>query len=52
MSTIGMVAMEHAGFVFGSYAITLAAIGGFTWRVLRRGRQLADQVDDADKYWH
>lgn len=48
----GIVAMEYAGFVFGSYAITLIAIGAFTWRVLRRARQLADRVDDADKYWH
>jgi len=47
-----IVAMEYGGYVYGSYAIAAAAIAAFTWRVLRRGRQLADQVDDADKYWH
>ena len=47
-----MVAMEQAGYVFASYAIVLATIGAFAWRVVRRGRQLADQVDDAEKYWH
>lgn len=48
----GLIAMEYAGYVFGSYAVVLGTIGAFTWRVLRRGRQLADRVDDADKYWH
>lgn len=47
-----VVAMQYGGFVYGSYAVVFAAIGGFTWRVLRRGRQLADRIDDADKYWH
>ncbi|HWL45538.1 MAG TPA: heme exporter protein CcmD [Ilumatobacter sp.] len=50
MSTL--IAIEYGGYVYASYAVALVAIGGFTWRVLRRGRQLADQVDDADKYWH
>lgn len=45
-------AMEYAGFVYGSYGVVLVAIGAFTWRVLRRSRQLADRIDDADKYWH
>jgi heme exporter protein CcmD len=44
--------MEHAGFVFGSYAVVFATVGAFAWRVLRRGRRLAAQVDDAQKYWH
>jgi heme exporter protein CcmD len=47
-----VIAMEYAGYVFGSYAAVLVAVGGFTWRVLRRGRQLSQQIDDADKYWH
>lgn len=46
-----MLEMQDAGFIIGSYLITFAVVGGFSWRVLRRGRQLADQVDDADKYW-
>lgn len=49
---MSMIAMEYAGYVFGSYAVVLGAVSAFAWRVLRRGRQLADQVDDAEKYWH
>lgn len=45
------IAMEDAGYIIGSYALTLAVIVGFTWRVLRSGRKLADQIDDHDKYW-
>lgn len=51
-SSLGAVlALENGGYIYGSYAITIAVIGAFTWRVLRRSRQLADRVDDADKYW-
>jgi len=46
-----MLAMEDAGFVIGSYVITFAVVGALAWRILRRSRQLAPQVDDADKYW-
>jgi hypothetical protein len=49
--TTPILAMQDAGFIFGSYALTFAAIGAFTWRVLRRGRALAERVDDRDKYW-
>ncbi len=48
---IGLIAMEHAGYILGSYAVTFAAIGGFAWRVVRQSRRLADQIDDSDKYW-
>jgi heme exporter protein CcmD len=46
-----VLAMDNAGYIIGSYAITVAVIGGFATYVLRKGRRLADQVDDADKYW-
>ena len=46
-----VLAMEDAGFILGSYAVTFAVIAGFTWRVLRGGRRLADRIDDHDKYW-
>lgn len=49
--TAAIIAMENAFEILGSYAITFAVIGGFTWRVLRQGRRLADQVDDDQKYW-
>ncbi len=45
------VAMENATQILGSYAITFAVIGGLVGWVLRRSRQLADQIDDDDKYW-
>ncbi|HUF97971.1 MAG TPA: hypothetical protein VMM60_07550 [Ilumatobacter sp.] len=45
------LAMENAGYIIGSYVVTLVVIGGFATRVLLKGRRLADQVDDADKYW-
>lgn len=46
-----VVAMEDAGFIFGSYAVTFAVIGAFALWCLRRGRRLGDQIDDSDKYW-
>lgn len=45
------VGMENATQILGSYAITFVVIAAFVGRVLRRSRQLADQVDDDDKYW-
>lgn len=47
----GLVAMENAFEILGSYAITFVVIGGYAWKVLRDGRKLADEVDDDDKYW-
>lgn len=46
-----IIGMDNAFEILGSYVITFAVIGGFTWRVLRQGRRLADQVDDDQKYW-
>ncbi len=46
-----LVAMDDAGFIFGSYAITLAVVGALAWRFVSRGRRVSSQVDDADKYW-
>ncbi len=47
----GIVAMQDAGYIFGSYALTFAVIAAFTWRVIRGGRRLANHIDDNDKYW-
>ena len=44
--------MEDAGFILGSYVITFAAVGLFSWRVLRLGRRLARRVPDSEKYWN
>ena len=46
-----IIAMENAGYILGSYAITLVVIGAFVVRLLRRNRQLPDQVGDDHKYW-
>lgn len=43
--------MQDAGFIVGSYVLTFGVLGLYALSVLRRGRRLADQVDDADKYW-
>ncbi len=43
--------MEDAGFIIGSYVLTFGAVILYSWRVLRRGRKLADQIPDQDKYW-
>jgi heme exporter protein CcmD len=48
---LAMFAMDDAGFILGSYAITLGVVGALAWRVVRRGRALSQRVDDADKYW-
>jgi heme exporter protein CcmD len=46
-----LIAMDNAGYILGSYALTFAVIAGFALRVLRSGRRLADRIDDDDKYW-
>jgi len=48
---LGILALQDAGFILGGYAITFAAIGTYTWRVMSNGRKLAEQIDDSDKYW-
>lgn len=43
--------MEDAGFIIGSYVLTFGVVALFSWRVLRAGRKLAEQVPDEEKYW-
>ncbi len=50
-SSAAMLAMDNAGFIIGSYAVTLGVIGAFAARVLLKARVMAKQVDDSDKYW-
>jgi hypothetical protein len=50
-ATAGLVAMEDAGFILGSYALTFAAVGLLAWRYLRHARRLADEIPDDEKYW-
>jgi len=46
-----MIAMQNAFEILGSYLITFVVIAGFSWRVIRHGRTLADRIDDDQKYW-
>lgn len=43
--------IEDAGFIYGSYALTFAAIGWMVWRAITSGRRLGKQIPDDDKYW-
>jgi hypothetical protein len=46
-----IIAMDDAGFVIGSYVITFGVVGALALRFIRRAKQLAERVDDAEKYW-
>lgn len=48
---IGFLAIENAGYIYGSYVLTFVVVGAFAWRAIRHGRRLGRQIDDADKYW-
>jgi hypothetical protein len=43
--------MEDAGFILASYIVTFATVAFVAWRFVRRGRRLAEQIADDDKYW-
>jgi hypothetical protein len=51
MASLALIAMDNAGFIFGSYAVTLGVVGAYAWRAIRQGRRLGDRIDDSDKYW-
>ena len=46
-----ILAMENAAQVIGSYAITLAGIGVFVWRMLAGARRAAAQVPPEERPW-
>lgn|GEM_PF-703346 len=46
-----VLAMEDAGFVLGSYALSAVAILALVAATLRRARRLAPLVRDEDKPW-
>lgn len=46
-----LVAMDDAGFILGSYIVTLAVIATYSLRVVRHGRRLGRAVPDDDKHW-
>lgn len=43
--------MEDAGFILGSYVLTLGAIALYAWRVLVRARRTTAQLPDDAKPW-
>ena len=43
--------MEHASFIFGSWGITAASIGGYAFWVIRRGRELAKHATREEMPW-
>ncbi len=47
----GVFAMDDAGFVLGSYALSAAAILALVVATLRRARRLSPLVRDEDKPW-
>jgi hypothetical protein len=42
---------DNWGMIIAGWGLGLAAIGVFTWRMLARGRRLADQVPDEETPW-
>ena len=46
-----MIGMLNASFVLGSYAVTFAAIGLYTLRMLAQARKAARQVPPKDRPW-
>ena len=46
-----MIGMLNAPYVIGSYVVTFAGIGLYTWRMLTQARKAARQVPSADRPW-
>ena len=46
-----MIAMEDIGFIGASYLAAFGAAALMAWRVVRRGKRLAEQLPDEDKPW-
>ena len=43
--------MDDVGFILATYLAAFGAAAAMAWRVLRRGRRLAEQLPDEDKPW-
>lgn len=46
-----MIAMLHAPYIIGSYAITFGAIGFYAWRILGQARTSARHVPEEELPW-
>ena len=43
--------MTHVGYLIAGWGITLATLGTYALRVVRRGRNLSTRVPDAHRRW-
>ena len=43
--------MDDLGFIVATYIAAFGAAAVMAWRVVRRGRHLAQQLPDEDKPW-
>lgn len=52
MNVAPMVAADAmTGSILGAYAVTIAVLATYSWWVIRRGKRLAEQVEDEKIYW-
>ena len=51
MTGAAMLAMTHVGYIAAGWAISLAALGAYAVRTVRRGRSLAERVPPEDRRW-
>lgn len=43
--------MDDAGFILTCYVVAFGGMAAYAWRILRRARDLADQVPEEDRPW-
>jgi CcmD family protein len=43
--------VNQTPYVIASYAVTLAGIAAYVWRVLRQARRISTRVGDEDRPW-
>jgi len=46
-----MLAVTHVGYLAAGWGISLAVLGAYAVRVVRRGRTLAEQVPPEERRW-
>jgi hypothetical protein len=46
-----MLAFTHAGYLAAGWGLSLAILGAYAFRTVRRGRSLAAQVPPEERRW-
>lgn len=46
-----MIGLANQVLIYGAYAVTFLTLAAYSAFVVIRGRQLAAEVDDEQKYW-